>query len=108
MEHSNFYPDEPTREKILECIDRGLDTFGANVRMVLYWKMEKDLNLRREDIPEKPETFTKSIENLFGAGSRIVERTLIKQLKQSSGIKSLPSDNLADTITELRKRLQTS
>ena len=105
--NSDFTSDEPSREKILEYIDRGLDTFGVNVRMFLYWKMEKDLHLRREEIPEKPESFTKAIENFFGAGSRIVERTLIKELKHCPGIKTLHTDNLADAITDMRKRLQT-
>lgn len=88
---------------ILECIERGLDSFGQNVRLVLYWKMEQDLGLRRDDIPFKPELFAKSVEKMFGPGSRIVERVIAREIKRSSGV---VMDDMVSAIMELKRMLE--
>ena len=105
LESPRHDPHDQVHKKILQYIDIGLDSFGENVRVVLYWKMERELGLMRENIPARPEIFVKSLQMMFGAGTRIVERTLIKEIKRSSGILNLPSDNLADAIVELKRQL---
>ena len=88
---------------ILECIERALDSFGQNVRLVLYWKMERELGLRRENIPFKPELFAKSVERMFGPGSRIVERVITREIEKSSGV---AMDDMVSAIIELKRALE--
>lgn len=97
----------PPRETFLESIDRALDTFGTTVRAVVYYELKKSFGLSREDIPRKPEMFVKTIEKIFGLGSRVVEGAIRKELEKSFGIKDLGEHDLTTAIrTAYHKHLE--
>lgn len=96
--------DTPER-KILECIDSGLDSFGAPVRIVLYWRMQKEFGLTREDITLKPDTFARAIESMFGIGTQRVEQILMNEMRRRLGLEHLASKDLVGAISEVRNLL---
>ena len=84
----------PAGAFFLCSIDKGLDAFGANVRIVVYHELERRHGLKREDIPRKPDLFVETIENLFGVGTAAVSRAIRRELEISSGIKDLGGGDL--------------
>jgi hypothetical protein len=87
------------RDSFLSSIDRGLDSFGENVHVVVYFELKKSFGITREEIPIKPELFVKSVEKFFGVGAFAVSRSIRKELEETSGIKDLKSKDL---LTALR------
>ena len=88
-----------SEDLFLSSIDRGLDTFGSNVRLVVYYELKNLFGITRDEIPLRPECFVKTIERLFGVGAKVVSRAIIKELEASSGVKDLSKKDL---LTALR------
>jgi hypothetical protein len=88
------------RDFFLESIDRGLNTFGASVPVVVYFELKKSFGISREEIPQHPDMFVKTVENLFGVGVEVVRRAIRKELEASSGIKDLSKQDL---LTAMRR-----
>jgi len=87
-----------SQNKFLSSIDRGLDAFGSNVRVVVYFELEKLHRITREQIPLKPELFVATINKLFGVGASTVSRAVCRELEKSSGISGLSSKDLLTAI----------
>jgi hypothetical protein len=77
-----LHPEEPTVElvELLECIDKGLDRFGAGVKQVVYFRMKESIGLERNGIVSSPEKFEAFLENMFGIGAAGVERSIMKEI----------------------------
>ncbi len=86
------------RDLVLSSIDRGLDTFGANVRIVIYYELQKLFGVSREEIPIKPEALTQTIEKIFGLGAQSVSRVILVKLEETTGIKDLSKHDLTQAI----------
>jgi len=68
-------------EKILlEAVDEGLLVPGEIVRAAIYERIERSYQLRREEIPEKVETFHRALQELLGAGGKVMEKLIAKSL----------------------------
>jgi hypothetical protein len=95
------------RDSLLASIDRGLSAFGASVPIVVYFELKKSFGISRVEIPQHPELFVKTIENLFGVGVDVVRRAIRKELEASSGIKDLSDVDLATAMRRAyHKRLE--
>jgi|SRR3989337_4215232 len=66
------------REALLEAVDQGLAIPGEIVRAAIYERIERSYQVKREDIPENLEGFHKALEELLGAGARVIERQIAK------------------------------
>jgi hypothetical protein len=68
-------------EKILlEAVDEGLLVPGEIVRAAIYERLERSYQLKRGEIPEKLETFHLALEDLLGAGGKVMEKFIAKSL----------------------------
>lgn len=67
---------------ISQCIDAGLDTIGAS-KKVVYWYLSEKRNLEREKIADNPAVFLETLRTLFGQGAGILERMIVRQIKQA-------------------------
>jgi len=67
-------------EGLLQAIDDGLLALGEIVRDTLYDHFEKKYRLKREEIPEKLDTFQKALQVMLGAGARVIETQIAKSL----------------------------
>ena len=84
---------------VLDCIDRQLgSTLGEAVRESLYYSMERNQNLRKDQIPYRPDEFAKAIRMYFGAGSLdLIERMITRELTYSCRME-VPASGLVETI----------
>jgi len=83
-----------------ECIDRGIGTLGKSVATMIYFRFERDYGLKRKDIPQNMELFTKALRSIFGDGAQVLERLIIEQLAKSTGIPISTKKALLTTVKE--------
>jgi len=67
-------------EALLQAIDNGLLALGEIVRDTLYDRFDKKYQLKREEIPEKLDTFHRALHVMLGAGARVIETQIDKSL----------------------------
>ena len=84
---------------VLDCIDRQLaSSLGEAVRDSLYFSMERNQNLRKDQIPNRPDEFVKAIRMYFGAGSLdLIDRMITRELMYSCRME-VPANGLVETI----------
>ena len=88
-------------EKILiEAVDEGLSSLGESSKKAIYFHLDKNFNIKKQEIPEKIEAFAGAVENIFGLGANFLEIAIMRQLhaKVSEGAKWHISKDL--TFTE--------
>lgn len=83
------------KELLLEAVDAALSPLGDSSKKAIYFYLEKNFALRKQDIPNKIEEFTDAIEELLGYGARILEIEIMKHLfvKIGSAFKYFPEKN---------------
>ncbi len=65
-------------EILLEAINDGLSLLGESGRQAVYYHLEKNFQIKKQDIPYKIEEFTDAIERIFGNGAKIIEIRIMK------------------------------
>ena len=70
------------KELLLSQIAKSInEIFGKDTAKTVYYYLEKNYSLKLEDIPEKPEVFSKALESMFGKlGAEVIETFLIKNV----------------------------
>jgi hypothetical protein len=76
---------------LLQCVDRGLDSFGTNMKQAVYWQLMSTEATSSDRILSNPEAFVRALKEIFGSGYPLVERAIIRELKKTFEIKMLPS-----------------
>ncbi len=72
-------------ELLLEAVDKGLSSLGETCKQSIYFHLEKNFKLNKQDIPFRIEDFTEAMENIFGVGSKVLEIRIMKNLFQNMG-----------------------
>ncbi len=90
--------------EILICIDRAFSKFGQAVAIVVYWKFSLETKLKKEDLIERPDLFCNAIRDIFKNGSRIIETTIIEELKNRFKLSNWNYTGLEDLIALIRVR----
>jgi hypothetical protein len=69
-------------EKILlEAVDEGLLVPGEIVRTAIYERVERSYQVKREEIPEKLETFHEALQDMLGvSATKVMEKLIAKNL----------------------------
>lgn len=70
---------------LLDAVDEGLAGLGDSARRTIYYHLEKDFNIKRQDIPCKIEEFADAIEKIFGAAAALLEIQIMKKLHEKVG-----------------------
>lgn len=70
---------------LLEAIDEGLSSLGESPKQSIYYHLEKDFNISRQEIPQKIENFTAAIEEIFKSGASHIKILMMKRLHQKVG-----------------------
>lgn len=88
------------REVLPRAIDEALLVLGESVRHVLYYYAEKSYGIRREEIPDRAEAFHKALQGTFGAGAKIIENLIARNVYSKLGLKFDEHENwmLADYL----------
>jgi len=92
-------------DEILECVDQGLDILGQNVKQFIYFhlaKMKPRVPFR--DIVLKPESLTTGLEDMFGIGAKVLEDSMIKEIKAHFDLSLEQCKDLRTAIIEARRK----
>ncbi len=75
-------PDQEFVTEAVGVIQRTLTArFGADVMNVIIFNFQNSTHSEREDIIRKPEQFEDFLDQMFGNGSRIMRKLIIKSLE---------------------------
>jgi len=68
-------------------VDEGLTVLGESLKAAIYFHVGERGSVRREEIPERLQEFTRSLREIFGAGGAVIERLIAKQLYRKLELK---------------------
>jgi len=93
---------------IINTVDEELKRiFGQTATLIIYGYLENNLSLKREKIPEKIELFSQGLDNFFGSGAYMLQKTIITNLYSSFGFnyQEKKGYTFVDYVTELKNHL---
>ena len=70
---------------LLDSVDEALLYLGESSRQSIYFHIEMNFKLSRNEIPQKLEDFQLALEKIFGIGSRFIEILIMKSLYAKIG-----------------------
>ncbi len=89
----------------MKALDDALAVFDESVRQAIYFYLEKDHQLKREEIPLKPDKFDQAISKMFGSkGARTIELLGLKRLYEALGRRGVPSEDFVKEVRSLREK----
>ena len=97
---------------ILEAVDESLASFGDSVKQVVYFQLQNNYHVQKQEIPTRIEEFAAAIEGIFGIGARLIEMKIIETLyAKAEGVLYVPKDEnlmFKDYVQNLRHFLVNS
>jgi len=104
--------DYKFKRALLEAIDKSLNKIlGETATQSIYFHLEQDHHLKREDIPNNLEDFLLNLQRIFGTGALVIEKTIMENLYSQLSLnnknlsleyKDKEQFNFIDYITDLR------
>ena len=88
---------------VVEVVDNVLLSLGYHVREVIYWYMQNNFSLRREDIPRKPEKFIKVLESIYGQGAAVLEEMLVRAINKEFDLDAV---TFPEAVKKAKKKLK--
>jgi hypothetical protein len=65
---------------LLEAIDETLSCLGESSKTVTYRRLENTFKIKKKEIPNKIDDFSRGLESLFGLGAKILKIMFMKSL----------------------------
>jgi len=100
--------EDEFNEKLLNIVDKVLkNAFGESAAFVIYSYLLVGHSLKREEIPEKLDSFAKGLEK-FSAGAHVIEGLILKDLYSSFGLQlksTEVSGNFVDCVLKLKEEI---
>jgi hypothetical protein len=75
-----FSLEEKFDKLLVEAIDEAITSLGEPVKNTFYYRLENDLNIPKNEIPQKLEEFGHIIHKIFGIGASRLEIMFMKNL----------------------------
>jgi hypothetical protein len=72
-------------EVLLKAIDESFSWLGEMEKLAIYFFLEKEYNISKQEIPDRIEEFTEAIEDIFGSGAKVLEIRIMKNLFTKMG-----------------------
>ncbi len=70
-------------EKLLiETVDRELASMGDSGKEAIYFYLKSAFEIEKHQIPDKIENFVDALEEIFGAGAKLIELRIIEALHE--------------------------
>jgi hypothetical protein len=84
------------KELLLEAVDAALSSLGDSSKQAIYFYLEKNFTVKKQDIPNKVKEFANAIEEMFGYGAKILEVEIMKHLyvKIGNGFEYFPEKDI--------------
>jgi len=114
IQHGDYSVSADTKEEfkklLLQTIDENLkQIFRETATHIIYQFLENNYSLKREDVPEKLETFMEGMQEFFHSGTHMIEQAILKELYSNLGLeyKSREGYRFVDYIDDLKNVYQT-
>ena len=75
-------PERDFERILLEAVDEGLSSLGESSKVAVYFHLQKNFNVRKEEIPCRVEAFAEAMEKIFGQGATFLEILIMKRLHE--------------------------
>ena len=75
-------PKRDFKRILLEAVDEGLSSLGESSKVAVYFHLQKNFNVRKEEIPCNVEAFAEAMEKIFGQGATFLEILIMKRLHE--------------------------
>jgi len=70
----------------LEAVDEGFLVLGKELRQAVYRYLETHNGLKREELPDRLDEFSRALEGIFGRSARILEKVILKRFYAHLGL----------------------
>ena len=67
---------------IIEAVDEGFSPLGHSSKQAIYCNLENTFKIKKQEIPYKIEEFADAIEQIFGAGAKLIKIRMIEALHE--------------------------
>ena len=98
-------------EKLLvETIDESLSSLGESPKHAILFHLENSFNIKKQEIPNKIDSFDTALKKLFGPGANFLERLIVKKLGEKAHplFKELPPKEagFTETIASIKQMME--
>jgi len=94
-------PEKDFERFLLKAVDDELSSLGESAKQAIYFYLEKNFNVKKNEIPQKIEVFADGIERIFGLGAKFLEVLILKRLYREIGWPTIEWDSKKElTFTE--------
>ena len=69
----------------LESVDSAFSSLGESAKQSIFFHLESEFKITRDEIPCRLEDFDNGLEKIFGTGSRFLEVLIMKNLFERIG-----------------------
>lgn len=95
--------EERSFEELLsEAIDEALGALGDNVKLVVYYYLERNLGIEKRTIPKDMRSFQKELRRMFSDGAKVIEELIIKKLYDKIGVKAEEDEEFVNRVERAR------
>ena len=92
-------------QKIVNCIDNGLQVLGESAKYALYQYIEKNFRLKKDEIPQHPEVFKQAITSILGEEvSKLMEELIIQRMTQTFKLKHKSKLTFVEVVQAVKSR----
>ena len=79
-------PSRDVADSLVLAVDEALLVPGEIVRTAIYERIERSYQVKRDEIPEKLETFHRALQDLLGVGGKVMEKLIVRGLYRRLGL----------------------
>lgn len=90
--------------QVVECVDAALKQLGPSISQALYFHLENKFGIKKEEILNQPEAFSKALHSIFGAGANVIERLIVQKIKDKFKLHLGSETCLAEAIQTAKNR----
>jgi hypothetical protein len=89
---------------VMDAIDEALSILGNKAKEAVYYFMEREYGLQKDDIPSNLKNFHDGLHMLFGVGANIIEKHIYNCLQNRIGIRARiePELDFIEVVNKLR------
>lgn len=89
----------------MQCVDRGLESFGSHAKQTIYWRITILHNSLHSCVVEHPELFSDILHQLFGDTGYVAEAAIIRELRKTFDLKGMDIQTLAEALVHAREQI---
>lgn len=75
-------PERDFEKILLEAVDEGLSSLGESSKLAVYFHLQENFDVKKEEISRNVEAFADAMEKIFGQGANYLEILIMKRLHE--------------------------